>query len=475
MIDQKTRTAILAMHEKGQGFRAIALVLGVSRQKVREIVEAGTDEVPLIDRPEKADGWRDRIVDLFARCEGNLVRVHEELEKERAGLHYSTLTAWCRRHGIGNDAPKPPAGQYHFGPAVEMQHDTSPFHATIGGVKRKPIEIASLVLCYSRLVYFQCYPRFRRFECKVFLTEAAQYCGGVCPRCMIDNTHVIVLRGTGKDMVPVPEMVAFGERLGGFHFEAHEIGDANRSARVEGHFGWIQRNFFAGREFDDWGHLNREALIWCDKVNAAFSRKLHASRRELYAAERSRLLPLPAWVPPVYQLHQRTVDLEGYIHLDTNMYSAPWRLVGKALEVHETKDSVELFDGPRRLAIHRRVPEPCYKRIYLAEHRPPRGQGAHARKVLPDEAELRRVFPEAQEYLALLKKRSSARYSRDIRRLLRFFQDYPREPLQKAVATALSYGLCDLERVERLVLREIATDFFLVPRPAPDPDREDPK
>jgi hypothetical protein len=42
----------------------------------------------------------------------------------------------------------------------------------------------------------------------------------------------VVLRGTGREMIPVPEMEAFGERFG-FRFVAHQIGNANRSARVE--------------------------------------------------------------------------------------------------------------------------------------------------------------------------------------------------------------------------------------------------
>ena len=70
---------------------------------------------------------------------------------------------------------------------------------------------------------FQCYPTFRRFDCKVFLTEALRYFGGAAARTMIDNTHVVVLRGSGRDMVPVPEMAAFGERFG-FQFVAHAIG-----------------------------------------------------------------------------------------------------------------------------------------------------------------------------------------------------------------------------------------------------------
>jgi hypothetical protein len=39
---------------------------------------------------------------------------------------------------------------------------------------------------------------------------------------MIDNTHVVVLRGTGREMIPVPEMEAFAERFG-FRFVAHQI------------------------------------------------------------------------------------------------------------------------------------------------------------------------------------------------------------------------------------------------------------
>jgi hypothetical protein len=43
----------------------------------------------------------------------------------------------------------------------------------------------------------------------------------------------------------VPEMAAFGERFG-FQFAAHAIGNANRSARVERPFHFIEHNFLAG-------------------------------------------------------------------------------------------------------------------------------------------------------------------------------------------------------------------------------------
>ena len=103
---------------------------------------------------------------------------------------------------------------------------------------------------------------------------------------MIDNTHVVVASGTGATMIPAPEMAAFAERFG-FAFIAHEKGDANRSARVEAPFQRIESGFLVGGQFDDWTDLNQQAIETCEKWNANYSNKLHASRRELFAAERA--------------------------------------------------------------------------------------------------------------------------------------------------------------------------------------------
>ena len=78
-----------------------------------------------LERTEKGEQHRDEILALHASCKGNLVRVHELLVEQGATLSYQALTAFCRRHGIGQE-PKVPVGHYDFGPGVEMQHDTSP-------------------------------------------------------------------------------------------------------------------------------------------------------------------------------------------------------------------------------------------------------------------------------------------------------------------------------------------------------------
>lgn len=469
MLDQTTRTAILRLGEGGHGTRAIADALGISRGSVKRVLREGTAEVPCLVRAERGEPHRQQILELYTATKGNLVRVHEELVAAGIELSYSALTAFCRRHGIGYEPPVP-AGHYDFAPGSEMQHDTSPHDALVAG-RRVAVQTAALVLGYSRMRFHQHYPRFTRFECKVFLTDAMQYFEGACQRCMIDNTHVVVLVGTGRDMVAAPEMAAFSERFG-FEFQAHRVGDANRSAHVERFFDHIENNFLAGRSFADWDALNKEARVWCDHDNARVRRHLHASPRELFATERLHLRRLPLHVPEVYRIHQRIVDTEGYVNVWRNRYSVPWQMIGRTVEVRETLRAVEIFEGPRLIAKHRRGIDGGDERMTEPSHRPPRGQGAgpFAQRVL--DVEQRRAIarvPEAEAYVALLRRRGRGS-PRDLRWLVRIVSEYPTDATRPALAEALQYGMTDLDRLERMVLRRIGREFFVLPRHGEETD-----
>jgi hypothetical protein len=415
--------------------------------------------VPEIQRAEKAEPYRQQILDLLASCKGNLVRVHEELTAGGAVLSYPALTGFCRRQGIGQ-TPIVAAGQYHFEPGVEMQHDTSPHEVEVNGKKYKA-QTASAVLCYSHLLFFQINPTFQRFDCKVFLTDALRYAGGATERVMIDNTHVVVLRGTGREMVPVPEMEAFAERLG-FRFVAHERGDANRSGRVERPFSFIENNFLAGRTFASWEDLNQQARQWCDKVNSTYKKHIRAVPRELFAVERTHLKPLPAWIPEVYRLHARTVDVEGYVSVNSIRYSAPVAWIGRRVEVRETRDKIEMELDARHLVTHVRAVTPQNQRITLAAHRPPRGEGVKRSDPHPEEQAIVEAAPEVAAYVAALKQKGRKVVALALRQLLRLLREYPREPFLAAVREASRFGLYDLDRLERMILRRVARDYFLL-------------
>ncbi len=52
-----------------------------------------------------------------------------------------------------------------------------------------------------------------------------------------------------------------------------------------------------------------------------------------------------------------------------------------------------------------------------------------------------------------------------LRQLLRMVREYPRDALLAAVQEASRYGLYDLDRLERMILRRIARDYFLLKGP----------
>lgn len=470
MIDHDIRAAVFALRRKGQPKRAIARTLKISRNSVLKILSSGQVKVPAMERGDQATEHLGTIRELYDECKGNLVRVWEKLsEDKKIELPYSTLTGTCRRHGIGV-TDKQPAGQYDFEVGKEMQHDTSPHAVKVGG-KVRTLQCAALWLGYCRMLFAQCYPTFNRFYCKVFLTKALTYLCGVCEQCTVDNTSVIIASGTGKNAVVAPEMEAFSARFG-FNFVAHEIGDVNRSAGVERSFHYIENNFYPGRTFSSLSDLNRQQRAWCDTVNNKHRKHLRASPVQLYQLEKPHLKPLPVYIPEVYALHHRVVDLCGYVHVHTNRYSAPPELIGRDVEVRESLEQIRIFRRHQLVATHERLEEGCRTRSTSPEHRFA-GRWQQRKQNPPplsEERVLRAGPSELGAMVDVIKKRRGGRAVRPIRELHRLYLDYPSGPLCRALSVAMEYGLIDIARIEEMVLKNIAGDFFRLPGPEENDD-----
>ena len=456
MIDDEIRQAILTLRRQGRPLREISRQLGISRNTVRRTLRQG--EPRSRQHSPEQDQVLELLPEIYSRCKGNAVRIQEILNEEHAlEVPYSTLTWWIREQGLRT--PKKRSGTYTFGPGEEMQHDTSP-HRLVVGNKKLTAQCASLVLAYSRYLFVQYYPVFTRFEAKGFLTEALRFFEGGCGRCIVDNTSVVLAAGSGPNAVIAPEMEAFGA-LFGFEFRAHAIGHSDRKGRIERPFAYVEGNFLAARRFRDWADLNAQARLWCQRsANAKPKRILGMSPQAAYVMEKAHLLPLPAFIPPVTQIHYRVVDTQGYVHLDTNRYSVPERLLGKKVAVHKRPEQVLVFRGTDRVATHRRLIGQRYAiernkahHSELTPRRPPSGP-------CPQEQALTGRDPILDRYVAELKRRSPGRGVAKLRRLLELKRVYPAEPFLAAVAQALEYGLFDLARLERLILERVAGDFF---------------
>jgi len=452
MTPSQIRDAVQTLQAQGKSLREISRVLRLSRNTVRRIVrphgpaeeDKECDSVPLA-----------YLKSAFERAQCNVVRMGELLtaEYERT-VSYSTLTRWVREAGLR--APPVRAGEYHFLPGEEMQHDTSP-HRVMLGDKTVTGQCAGLVLAYSRRLFVQYYPRYTRFEAKQFLLEAVRFMDGGCPRCVIDNTSVMLAAGAGADAVIAPEMAAFARTLG-FEFRAHRVGDPDRKGRIERNFFFVETNFLPGRVFTDFDDLNRQAIAWCQEVaNAKPKRALGMSPETAYVLEKPFMHRLPAVLPPVYEVAERVVDLNGYVSLDANRYSVPERLVGQTVTVYKYPARVDIHHRHGEVASHPRLIGQRDVRHTDPSHHP---TPTRTNRTPAIEAQLRPDSPELEAYARALKQRGHGRGLRALRRLLDIQRTYPKEAFLAAIRQAAHYGLYDLGRLEKLILQQVAGNFF---------------
>lgn len=453
MTPIQVRDSVRTLQAQGHSLREISRVLHISRNTVRRILR----EPPRAAREgAREPALQRRLAQVYARAQGNAVRMGQILQDEDGqAAPYSTLTRWVREADLRTRPER--AGRYHFGPGQEMQHDTSPHRMVIAG-RAVTAQCAALTLACSRRLYIRYYPRYTRLEAKHFLLHAALFMHGTCARCVIDNTSVVLAGGAGAQALFAPEMVAFAATLG-FGFMAHRVGDPDRKGRVERPFFYVQTNFLPGRSFADFDDLNAQALRWCAEVaNAKPKRDLGCSPEEAYRHELPHLRALPAALPPVYEVLDRVVDLYGFVSVDTNRYSAPERLVGKTVTVYKHYERIEINHRGAPVATHPRLIDQRDARHVIAghhtvPHRAPR-EPALEQQLLRGEHEV------LQRYAAALKARPNGRGVRALRRLLQIKRTYPREPFEAAVRQALKFGLFDLTRLEHMVLRHVAGDFF---------------
>ncbi len=467
MLDKQTRSSILTLLGKGSSRRDIAKAVGVSRNSVKRVEREGTDAGGR-ERGSRLDEYLEVVRALHARCKDgrgrtNMVRVLEELQKQvkeegkTLDVSYSALTWFCREHGIGVKK-KVRAGRIVTDPGEEMQHDTSPYTVKLGDRKFK-LQCASLVLGYSRMLYMRFYPRFQRFHMKVFLTDAFTYFAGTCRRCVIDNTSIAIAWGSGGRARMAAEIEAFEERFS-FRFLAHEIGHSDRKGKIERPYDWIERNFLVAREFKDLRDMNRQALEWCRRGNTKRKRELKASPVELFPAEKEALTPLPVYVPEVYRLWSRIGDAYGCVSVDSFKYPVPAEYIGKEMQVRETKDRIIVLDGREEVANHEKK-EPGQSQPAL-----PRPAGSPRRQKsakVVEEDKLKALGEPMIAYLDALKEKRGPRYFWSVRKLWRLLCQYRESDLKASVAKALEHRLFDVNRVETVLLQDLAQKDYQLP------------
>ena len=450
MIETDKRKAVFLLHQEGQPVGEIARLLGLSPNTVRVIIHQGGASPP---RPPRADKQRldgELLRRLYQECQGWVVRVHERLvEEEGVKVTYSTLKRRLRELGISHP-PKTRCQHVPDEPGAEMQHDTSPYQVELAG--RRVRLIASLIyLRYSKRRYLRFYRAFDRFKMKCFFHEALTFWGYSAPLCIIDNTNLARLRGTGANAVIVPEMEAFAKQYG-FEYRCHELKHANRKAGEERSFWTVETNFLPGRTFLSLEDLNQQALAWSTvRLDQKPQGKPGLIPAKAFEHERSYLTLLPAHLPAPYKVHGRGTDEYGFMSFGANYYWVPGTRRDE-VRLLEYSDRLKIFQAGQCLAEY---PLPA-EGVRSAKFSPP-GQPApphhphnrhHPTEL--EEKHLRALAPAVSAYLDYALPTKGLARHQFLRRLLALSRKMSVELFGQTLERARKYRITSLETLQNI-------------------------
>jgi len=450
MIATDKRKAVFLLHQEGQSVRQIARLLGLSRSTVKVIIQQGGTPPPPHPRTDKQRLDEELLRRLHQECQGRIVRVHEKLvEEEGVTATYSTVKRRLRELGISHP-PQVRCQRVPDEPGAEMQHDTSPYQVELAG--RRVRLVASLIyLRYSKRRYLKFYRAFDRFKMKGFLHQGLTFWGAAARVCIIDNTNLARLRGTGAHALIHPEMEAFAKQYG-FKFHCHELGHCNRKAGEERSFWTVETNFFPGRTFQSLEDLNGQAFEWSTtRMDHKAQGKAMLIPAKAFEHERSYLVELSAHLPAPYRVHVRGTDEYGFTSFGANYYWVPGTRRDE-VKVLEYSDRLQIYQAGQCLAEY---PLPA-DGVKNSQFSPPGGptppHHAHNRRhrTEAEEKYLRELAPAVAAYLDFALPTKGIQRHEFIRRLLALSRSISLELLVKTLERARKYRITDRETLRRI-------------------------
>jgi len=455
-MTEAVRNEIVRLSAQGLSGRRIAQQLQVSRHTVHHALaqvarardEGGLTPAPR-PRPRRSlDAFDEAIQQLLGRYpDVTAQRLWEELRQR--GFTGSYPTVWRRLQELRPATPKPPVVRFETGPGVQAQMDYATYTIAFTEEGPRRVQLFSYLLGYSRRQYLHFVAR-QDFDTTLRQHIAAfTHLGGVAATCLYDNFKVVVQGYEDDEPIYNPRFLAFATHYG-FRPWACRPGRAQTKGKVERPFHYVETNLLCGREFRTLEHLNDTTAWWLAHVADV---RVHGETKERpldrHAAEVPHLLPLPAHAYEVAPVVYRHVSAEGLVAWQANLYSAPWRLIGRLLAVRITADELIVY-GPdlAEVARHRLLPAHTQgQRSIQAEHQPQPNE--RLRRATLEERFVE-LGPEGPRFLAGLVQTRRCGWDQ-AQRVLELLTVYRKADVQAALERAVRFGAFSLSALQRIL------------------------
>lgn len=309
------------------------------------------------DRASKdcAINW-EKIYSELKRKGVKLKLLYQEL-KESEGVQLS-YSQFCRQFKKWAAAQRISMRQEHLA-GEKLFVDFSGMTADLtnpetGEVEKVQIFVATLGA--SNYTYFEAVPSQKLqdwIECHI---RAFASFGGVTKYLIPDNLKSAVIDAEQFDPILNPTYKRFAAHYGTIIKPARPFKPKDK-AKVEKAVQVTENNALArlrNRTFFTLAELNRELKILLEEINNQPFQKLAGSRASWFEAiDRAALKPLPAHIFEFEEwLIGYRVPADYYVNVKGHLYSVPYTLSHKIVDIRFTKTLVEILHGNTRIASH---------------------------------------------------------------------------------------------------------------------------
>lgn len=375
-VDIYEKIRYLHEHE-GHSQRAIARILGVSRNTVKKYYEGA--QVPW-ERQGVSGRQRYVITEEVLKFIKDCLSEDEE-ENIKKQVHtakrvYERLVAEKDFNGgestirevvaLLKEKQRKVFVPLSYDPGEVIQIDWGQATVYLAGIKTK-VNIFCMRECYSADIF--CIAFYRQNE-ESFLEAhivGFEFFEGITKRVIFDNAKVAVKEGFGAHAVVQDRYKALAAHYA-FHCDFCNISAAHEKGLVEGLVGWMRRNIFVPiPRVDTIDELNAEIRRRCFNY-----RKHKISGRdqlvgEMALASQARMTSLPRYRFDPSKTITAKVDDSSTVRFDLNNYSVPVKYAGKEVSAKGFGNEVVILYRGAEIARYTR----CYekgKTKYRLEH-----------------------------------------------------------------------------------------------------------
>ena len=321
-------------------------------------------------------------------------------------------------------------------------------HMRIGNTQR-PLSAFVMVLKWSRALYVDFSLDMRMDTFLRMHQRAFAFFGGIPQRVIYDNLKSVVLHHIGTTVQFNPAFLSFaGHML--FEPVAAPVRYPQAKGNVENAIKYLRSSFFYGRSFRGIADVREQAERWRDEVA---NTRLHATTRERpvdrLLLEKTRLRSLPEHPFDADLVLPIVVSKEARVHLDTNTYSVPHKLVGRTVHLRADDTTVRIVDAGETVAEHARswdrrraIEDDAHIDALLARRPSARGPRHHDR--------IAALAPEAAMYLKEVARRR-IRLDHEIRKLRRLIDLYGEVDVTRGITQALTQRTFGARYVRALI------------------------